>query len=231
MIIATGGNGLLCTELKKYMDALWLTKQDLDITNDEQVWEVVMRERPRIILHTAAWTDVAGAESNRAECWNTNVHGTSNLVRAAKFVGAKLVYISTDYVFDGEQGGYKPTDTPNPVNYYALTKLVGEGAVYPYKNSLIIRTSFKPSTYLHPGACTDMWTSADYVDVIAAMMPNLITSWYGVHHLGTSRKSVYDLVRQRNPDVRPITRADVATPLPKDVSFSAECPHMDWEDL
>jgi len=223
MILATGSNGLLGVELQNHLSAhpvLWTTREDFDITDRDAVWKFFFEARPSIIFHMAAWTDVAGAETNKAACWNVNVNGTRNIVQAAKFIGARVVYISTDYVFDGELGRYNPLDAPNPVNYYALTKMVGEGLVSSSLSSLIIRTSFKPHTFNHPAACTDMWTSADYVDIIAPLVAKVAVLGYtGIYHVGTGRKSIFELAKRRTPLVKAITRESLGVSLPRDVSF------------
>ena len=233
MILATGSNGLLGKELQQCWDpdfpVLWSTRTDMDIADPASVWSFLMEARPRTILHLAAWTDVAGAETNRTACWKVNVEGTRNLVQAAKFIGSRIIYVSTDYVFDGERGSYEPTDAPNPLNYYALTKLMGEGLVSTASSSLIVRTSFKKRVFEHPAACVDMWTSADYVDVIAPLLRDVVLGGYtGIYHLGTGRKSVLELARKRSPDVNGICRSDIkSVALPGDVSFGKTA-HMDW---
>jgi dTDP-4-dehydrorhamnose reductase len=233
--VFTGSNGLLGTELKTHWqsyddEALWTTRDDMDITNVEQVWRYLTSiDGPYTLVHMAAYTDVAKADTQRAQCMAVNYEGTANLVRVCRFTGAKIVYISTDYVFDGAEGGYAPGDAPNPVNYYAMTKLMGEAAVGTYRNSLIVRTSFKPKVFPHKGACEDMWTSADYVDVIASKLLDVIRGGYsGIYHLGTERKSVYNLAKRRNPDVTPILRSEIQwVNLPKDTSFGS-VKHKDW---
>jgi len=226
-VLVTGGQGRLGKELQKHLNATYTDRDSFDILNPEQVYEVLLDARPNVILHLAAWTDVAGAETHRKEAWTANVLGTQNVVRAAKFVGAKVVYLSSDYVFDGEAGGYEPWDAPNPVNYYGLTKLAGESVVRSMFASLIVRTSFKPSEFPHPKVVGNLWTSADYVDVIAPMLVGILDHT-GIHHLGTGRKLLVDLIRQRNPDVGTISREDIkSVKLPHDASFG-KCTHMDW---
>lgn len=102
----------------------------LDITDAKKVSEVVNKVKPDAIIHCAAWTNVDGAEdpANRDLVMAVNIEGTANLVRAAKEVDAKFMYISTDYVFDGQ--GEKPwqPDDKNyaPLNMYGESKLKGE---------------------------------------------------------------------------------------------------------
>lgn len=101
----------------------------LDITNQSQVLNLLNRLKPNVIIHTASETNVDRCETQKEQAWKTNVQGTRNIALACSKIGAKLVYISTDYVFDGEKGNYTEHDKPNPINYYGVTKLEGEKQV------------------------------------------------------------------------------------------------------
>jgi dTDP-4-dehydrorhamnose reductase len=105
------------------------TPVKLDITSKEELQAEIQRIQPDAIVHAATLTGVDQCELNRELAWKINVEGTQNIVEAAKATGAFLLYISTDYVFDGEKGGYKEDDLPSPVNYYGYTKLKAEEAV------------------------------------------------------------------------------------------------------
>ena len=113
--------------------ANWNKYIQLDITDSKAVDKIIEEIHPDAIIHCAAWTNVDGAESpdNKPLVKEINVDGTDNLVKAAKDIGAKFLYISTDYVFDGEgEEPWKPDDKNyNPQNYYGQTKLEGELAV------------------------------------------------------------------------------------------------------
>jgi len=100
--------------------------KQLDIRNEKEV-EIFIRDRsPDCIVLTAALTNVDQCELNKKEAFEVNVKGPTNVAKAAEMVGAKLIYISTDYVFDGTKGLYSENDAPNPINYYGKTKLEGE---------------------------------------------------------------------------------------------------------
>lgn len=101
----------------------------LDIAKSYLLEDLVWKEKPQAVVHCAAYTDVDGCEFDKARAWAVNVEATRSVARAARAVNAYLVYVSTDYVFDGERGMYAERDTPCPVNYYGLTKLVGEEIV------------------------------------------------------------------------------------------------------
>lgn len=98
----------------------------LDITDGEKLLKTVFELKPQAIIHTAAYTDVDGCEANKELAWRVNAEATRNIAEASAENGSHMVYVSTDYVFDGEKGLYLEEDQPNPVNYYGFTKLKGE---------------------------------------------------------------------------------------------------------
>jgi dTDP-4-dehydrorhamnose reductase len=227
-ILLTGGSGRLGTELRALLpNVVAPTHAELDITNAAQVDRVVAQERPELIIHAAAYTDVAGAERQREACWKVNVEGTRHVVHAANALGSRLVYISTDYVFDGIQGGYREEDSPGlPVNYYGLTKLVAEEAARAARRHLIIRTSFRPRMFPYAVAYSDAYTSQDYVDLIAPEIALAVLHVAELEvetlHIATERKSVFELARRRSPEVQEGSRTTAGTPLPRDVSLNVQ---------
>jgi len=106
--------------------ATYGTPIQLDITDRAQVDAAFQKLKPDVVVHAASLTDVDKCELNRELAWKTNVEGTTNIAKAAKDCGAFLIYISTDYVFDGEKGNYNEDDLPSPINYYGYTKLKAE---------------------------------------------------------------------------------------------------------
>lgn len=98
----------------------------LDIAFDNSIHKAVEQAQPEIIFHTAALTDVDRCEAEQDLACRINARGTRVLAEAAKKAGAFLVYISTDYVFDGRRGMYKEEDAANPISHYGYTKLLGE---------------------------------------------------------------------------------------------------------
>ncbi|MEM5830511.1 MAG: SDR family oxidoreductase [Candidatus Aenigmatarchaeota archaeon] len=136
------------THEPKFKDA---EKIALDITNFEKVKETLKKVKPDVIIHSAALTDVDLCEKEKELAYNVNVNGTRNFIKSLYTLNlsSKFIYISTDYVFDGQKGNYREYDIPNPINYYGLTKLLGEEVTKTYNNYIIIRTSalfgFSPS--------------------------------------------------------------------------------------
>ncbi len=98
----------------------------LDLTNETAVWNIVATVQPNIIIHTAAHTETAFCEWNRQDAYALNVKATKVLATLAEMFGTRFIFISTDLVFDGTKGNYSEDDTPNPLSYYAETKLEAE---------------------------------------------------------------------------------------------------------
>ena len=135
-VLVTGVNGQLGYELVKelnnkgYTDILAVDKDEMDITNKDMVNNVIKNYHPDVIFHCAAWTAVDKAEDEKEACYNVNVNGTKYISEAAKEIDAKLIYISTDYVFDGtKEGLYEIDDEVNPKSVYGETKYEGEQLV------------------------------------------------------------------------------------------------------
>jgi dTDP-4-dehydrorhamnose reductase len=101
----------------------------LDIANRSDVKSLISSFQPDVILNAAAVTNVDWCESNREEAWKANVSAVKNLAEASRKVGAQLIHVSTDYIFDGKNGPYDETAKPNPLGYYGKTKLASENAI------------------------------------------------------------------------------------------------------
>ncbi len=101
----------------------------LDITKKGDVKSLVSSFHPTAIINAAAAADVDWCELHREDAWKINVVGVENLIEATRKVGARLIHISTDYIFDGTHGPYSEDDKPNPISYYGKSKLASENAV------------------------------------------------------------------------------------------------------
>ena len=230
-LLLTGGSGRLGTELRKLLpNASAPGRNELEVTDAAQVRAVVARLAPSVILHAAAFTDVAGAEREIERAWAVNVRGTENVLAAAG--SARVLFISTDYVFAGDRGDYRESDPVGPfVNAYAMTKAFAEARVLARPGSLVIRTSFRPSVWPHPVAFDDLFTSQDYVDVIAPLIARAILGHASIPdailHIATERKSVFELVRRPNQRAEAGKRASASVCLPSDVSLNTER----WQSL
>lgn len=112
----------------------------IDITQADTL-KKIKKDNPQVIIHAAALTDLEFCEKNPEIAYNVNVKGTKNIFDVAKKCNTKLIYICTDYIFDGGKGDYREEDKPNPLSVYAKTKLEGETLIENYDNFLSIRTS------------------------------------------------------------------------------------------
>lgn len=147
--LITGINGQLGYDINKelvnrgYTDILAPTRENMDLVNEEYVKEVICSYEPDIIFHCAAYTAVDRAEEEKEICYDVNVNGSKYISKYASEVGARVIYISTDYVFDGTKDGiYEVDDKINPINYYGETKYLGEEEIKKCNNYLIARISW-----------------------------------------------------------------------------------------
>ncbi|MBR0381999.1 MAG: dTDP-4-dehydrorhamnose reductase [Eubacterium sp.] len=149
-IIVTGAQGQLGTDLtaellKRDHQVTSLDVEQLDITDSGAVQAAFARIRPDVTIHCAAWTAVDAAEDNREQCFAVNAAGTENIARACKEQGSRMIYISTDYVFDGQgERPWEPDDpVTRPLNVYGASKYAGEQAVRELvKEHFIVRTAW-----------------------------------------------------------------------------------------
>ena len=148
-ILVTGAKGMLGRDLCNYLrthdhKVIEWDLPDHDITNVNPTISEIVRLKPETIFHLAAFTNVDGAEEQRSEAYKVNTMGAWTVAIGARDSGAELIYLSTDYVFDGAKAGpYVESDKTNPVNYYGMTKLLGEHAVIrETRKHYICRTSW-----------------------------------------------------------------------------------------
>ena len=195
----TGGSGTLGIELRKYFKCITPTHSDLEIV-DNQLYIYTNRFYPDIdlVIHCAAYIDVKRAETERKKCFEINVEGTINLLKA--FPGIPFVYMSTEDAF-------------NPVNFYSETKLAGEIAVKALsKNYLIIRTLFKAVPYPYDQAFIDRYTCGDEVTIITPLIAKAVKKWdkkSKLIYIGTGRKTFYDFAVKSKPNVKKCSIKDI----------------------
>ena len=148
--LVTGGSGQLGIAVSEELDSRGITftavgSKDLDITDSKNVIDFIAQYTPSVIVNCAAWTDVDGAETNEESASKVNGQGAENLAKAAASIKARLIHISTDYVFSGEsQKPFEIADQIDPQSAYGRTKADGEKKVlanYP-QNSFIVRTAW-----------------------------------------------------------------------------------------
>lgn len=145
-VLVTGAGGQVGRALARLLPAARLaTRDELDITNATALGHVLDGALAGIdtVVHLAAYTDVDGCETDSARAYSVNGEGTRLVAEAAAAAGARVIYLSTDYVFDGTKvGEYDEDDEPNPLSVYGATKLIGEDAVLESPDNLVVRTSW-----------------------------------------------------------------------------------------
>ncbi len=148
-ILVTGATGQLGHDVaeelaKRGHESIGVGSADMDITSEEQVRKIFDRVRPEAVVHCAAYTAVDRAEDEPELCRRINAEGTRRIARFCREYGCKLLYISTEYVFEGEgERPWEPDDTPNPLNVYGQSKYEGEQAVQEYLDKyFIVRISW-----------------------------------------------------------------------------------------
>lgn len=202
--LLTGGSGSLGRELSRWRPEIIAPSHDaLNVISYPDWLTRVQDLKPAVIIHAAAIASVEICEGNKYIADLINVAGTINAVSAAAAVGARLVFISTEYVFAG-RGNYTESDVCKPINNYGRTKMEGERAVLRYDNSLVIRAPFRRSPWPYPTAPVDQFTSGRLVHQVA---PDIIRAAAmtvkGILHIGGRRRSMLDLAREATPEVQP----------------------------
>ncbi len=222
-VLLTGGKGLLGFELRKLEPGLLSTDlEDFDVTNPDQMSDYLAGYNVTTILHAAAFTSPPKIDADPVKALQANIIGTANVATLCIEHQLRMVYISTDYVFQGDRGNYREHDELLPQNRYAWSKLGGECAVRMHPDSLIIRTSFCEPVFPYPKAFIDQYTSRDSVTVIAPLILKLalFPELTGTIHVGTKRKSVIELAwKLGRTDVGELRRDEMSFEVPFDTSF------------
>ncbi len=217
-ILLTGSNGILGKEISKNIsNCITPSRNELDITNRKAVFEFIKINKFDVVIHTAALTSVRECENNKKNAWKTNVTGTQNIVDALSIYNpnTNLIYVSTACVFKGDEKMYSETSLPNPANFYALTKLIGETIVQSLSNHLIIRTNFvAKKKWAYEKAFTDRFGTYLFADDVAIGIKEIYESKQkGIIHLvGDKIFSMYELAKITTPEIKPMTLGDYSGP-------------------
>jgi dTDP-4-dehydrorhamnose reductase len=208
-VVVTGAAGQLGQDVlleleRKNHQAFGVDRLQLDITNEEGVLAFISKVKPDVILHCAAYTNVDAAEENEDAAYQVNAAGTENLAKAAKLNGSKVMYISTDYVFDGTANEPYEVDEPTqPLGAYGRTKLAGEQLLQKHLDEFfIVRTAWVFGVYGNNfvktmirlgkergevGVVHDQVGSPTYtVDLAKFMVELMETDKYGIYHATNS---------------------------------------------
>ena len=205
-VLVTGANGQLgydvVEELKfRNIEHYGATRNDFDLCDFNMAEQFIIAYHPDVVIHCAAYTAVDKAEEEKELCRKVNAGGTENIAKICKKIDAKMLYISTDYVFDGtKKGFYEIDDIPNPINFYGQTKLEGERVVQEIlEKYFIVRISWVfgkrgnnfVKTMLRIGkerkeisVVSDQIGSPTYTVDLAQLLVDMVqTNKYGIYHV------------------------------------------------
>lgn len=211
--IVLGGSGFVGLYITRHLDAIGTSFSGkngfvkLDITKEKEVKSLFEKNRPDVVINSAAIADVDLCEKEKKSAELINGSSVEWLASAANEIGAKFVQISTDYIFDGETGNYKEGDKPNPINEYGKSKLIGEINALKY-NSIVLRVEMPYGINLSKNknvffesviknlrndkpvnAAVDQIISPTYVEDVAPAIKSLVESnSTGIFHLASKEK-------------------------------------------
>ncbi|GAB2885770.1 dTDP-4-dehydrorhamnose reductase [Microbulbifer echini] len=196
-ILLIGKDGQLGRELRKSVpqraELIGLGRKELDICQRNSVMEAVSSELPDIVINAAAYTAVDKAESEPEQAFRVNAYGAENLALACKEFGARLIHVSTDFIFDGQKSSpYSPTDPIRPLSVYGKSKAAGEIAVQEIlPEAVIVRTSwiYAQVGYNFVNTMLYLMNERDHLSVVA----DQISTPTSTHTLS---ESIYALVGQ-----------------------------------
>lgn len=217
-VLVTGKHGMLGADLltvleKEGVQVVGTDKAELNIIDGSSVDHFFDFIKPTHVINCAAYTDVDEAETSRRICRQINVEGVQNLITASKKHSSRLIQISTDYVFSGEQESYSELDETAPINYYGQTKLEAEKLIKEQlTNYAIVRTSWLygkngknfVKTILNAAqeksdlrVVSDQTGSPTYTRDLSEALCGLLEGGGGLYHLTNSGScSWYDLARE-----------------------------------
>ena len=206
-ILVTGGNGRFAKILKEKNRKLRLfftDKKRCNILNLKSIENTIKRIKPKIILHCAGLSRPMSAhEKDINKSIELNIIGTANIVQMCKKYNLKIIYFSTNYVYEGTKGNYKESDPVKPFNNYGLSKLGGECSVSMYKNSLILRITMTEKPFLHKKAYTNLYSNFMFHEDLVNILPKIINK-KGIINIGGKSQSIYSFAKKNNSKVKKI---------------------------
>ena len=222
-IIITGGTGRfgkLLRKIKTKFIVYFPSKKELDILNSSKIEKYFNKKKPDFVIHLAGLSRPMNIhDKNINKSIDLNIIGTANVTKACSRKKIKLIYLSTNYVYEGTKGNYKETDPVKPINSYAWSKLGGEASVQLYKNSLILRTCMTEKPFVHKKAFVNAKTSFLYQDEVAKILFKLINK-KGIINVGGKSQYIFDFAKRDNKKVKKIYLKKMEN-FPKDSSINS----------
>ena len=206
-IVVTGGSGRFGREIQKYKSRhkiFFPKSSELDILNIKKIKNYLSKKKPKILIHLAGLSRPMNVHNtNIAKSIDLNIIGTANVTKICEELNIKLIYVSTNYVYQGTKGNYKETDPLLPVNSYAWSKLGGEASVQLYKNSLILRICMTEKPFVHKKAYANVKTSFIFHEDVVRILFKLLNE-KGIINLGGKSEYIYNFAKKFNPNVKKI---------------------------
>ena len=203
-IVFTGGTGRFGKIFKLVKHKFQITypsRSELNIENFNSIKSYLSKLKPNYLIHCAGLSrPMEIHEKNISKSIETNIIGTSNIVRACSQKNIKLIYFSTNYIYPGKKGNYSENDPVLPINNYAISKLGGECAVQLYKNSLILRICMTEKPFIHKKAFDDVEMNFMYHEELANNLLKLI-NYKGIINVGGPKRIVYDFAKKTNKNI------------------------------
>ena len=207
-IIFTGGTGRFASVFRKFKSnykIYYPSKKILNINNFVSIKKYLNKIKPHYLIHCAALSrPMSIHEKNISKSIDTNIIGTSNVVKACSLFKVKLIYFSTNYVYPGTKGSYKETDPVMPINKYAISKLGGECAVQMYENSLILRICMTEKPFVHKKAFSDVEMNFMFHEELAKNLLKIIKK-KGIINVGGKKQTVIKFAKKYNKNIKPIS--------------------------
>ena len=206
-IVLTGGNGRFGSILqKKYKlnKLLYPSKEQLNILSTESVEKYLKKTKPKILIHLAGLSrPMKIHDNNISRSIDLNIIGTANIVKVCSKLRIKLIYFSTNYVYQGKKGNYKETDPVLPINNYAWSKLGGESSVQMYKNSLILRVCMTEEPFIHKKAFSNVKTNFIFHKEVADVLFKIL-NLKGILNIGGKIQSPFNFGKKYNKNIKKI---------------------------
>ena len=236
-VLVIGKDGQLGSELVRlFPGAIGTSRKDpagtyLNLKDPGMIVRTISEYNPDVVINTAAQTNVDRCEEDKLDAYSVNAIAIKNMAKACSKTGSYFIHVSTDYVFDGRKGNYAEEDVPNPINYYGISKIIGEAYALSYDNSLVIRTSgvygvkmnfplFVVKTLREGGTvnCIDSYYSPVHATMLAkAIREVIVKSPHGILNISGRRMSRYEFALK----IKNILKIDTGM-----ISLSGSVPNM-----
>jgi len=222
-IVITGGNGRFGKLLKKKFNSknlFYPDKKKLNILSEQSIEKYLKKVKPKILIHLAGLSrPMSIHQKNICKSIDLNIIGTANAVKICKKNNIKLIYFSTNYVYEGKKGNYKESDPVLPSNNYAWSKLGGEASVQMYKNSLILRVCMTEKPFVHKKVFANVKSNFIFHEDVAKILFKLVNE-KGIINIGGKTSTIYDFAKKNGCNPKKIFWNKRTIDFPKNPSIN-----------